>query len=328
MKFPTVRMQRYRQSPAMRKWVAESFLQKKDFIVPLFVSEILKEKQAVVSMPNVYQHSLDSLLQEVERLVNLGISSVMLFGIPEHKDAGGSSSYDEKGIIQQSIALIKKEFPQVIVMADCCLCEYTSHGHCGIMHQGKLKNDETLATLQKVALSYALSGADVIAPSGMMDGMVSSIRHVLDENDFEMTAIMSYAVKYASSFYSPFREAAGSGDVFQGNRKHHQMAPSQSREALREALLDVEEGADYLMVKPGLPYLDIVKLVKEKTLHPLAVYHTSGEYAMVKAAAKAGVLDEKAAFIEIYLGMKRAGADWILSYYADEMANIIDHYEY
>ncbi len=324
MSFPQVRLQRYRQTPAIRRLAEETQLSKKNFITPLFISEKLFDKRAISSMPGVFQHGFASFCQEVEKIAGLGLSSVLLFGIPEAKDPEGMSAYEEEGVIQRAIAFIKREFPHLVVIADCCLCEYTSHGQCGVMRGGLLHNDETLDVLQKVAVSYAAAGADIIAPSGMMDGMVRSIRAGLDRSDFKMVSIMSYAVKYASGFYSPFREAAGSGDVFTGDRKQHQLGFGQSREALREALLDIEEGADYLMVKPSLPYLDIVKLLRDETLHPIAVYHTSGEYAMLKLAAAANIIDERAVLREIFTGMRRAGANWIISYYAQEMAMLLN----
>lgn len=319
MVFPLVRLQRYRVSPSIRRFTAETVLTAKDFIAPFFVREGITEKQKIDSMPGVYQHTLTSLQEEVGHLVSLGLQAVILFGIPLHKDEEGTSSYAPEGIIQQAISILKSAFPHLIVIADCCLCEYTSHGHCLSCAEGQFDHSQTLETLGKIAVSYAEAGADIIAPSGMLDGMVRTIRSALNDAEFPMVGIMSYAIKYASSFYSPFREAAGSSSVFQGDRKHHQMAPSQLKEALREALLDVEEGADYLMVKPSLPYLDILALLKEKTLLPLVTYHTSGEYAMMKLAAAHHLLDEKAAFEEIFLSMKRAGAGLIITYYAEQI---------
>ncbi|CDR32865.1 porphobilinogen synthase [Criblamydia sequanensis] len=324
MTFPTIRMQRYRQTPHFRNILAETSLTKSNLIFPIFIHEGLSEKKAINLMPGFYQHSLKTLHKEVERICQIGIGSVILFGIPNHKDEMGSSSFEPKGIIQSAIRLIKESFPQIVVIADCCLCEYTSHGHCGLLNNHRIDNDKTLKILEKTALSYAESGADIIAPSGMMDGMIQAIRSVLDTHHFEMVSVMSYAVKYASQFYGPFREAGGSIHNFKGDRKAHQLPPTQKNEALREALLDVEEGADFLIVKPALSYLDIIKTIKEETLLPLVAYNTSGEYAMIKAAFSQGMLaDEREAFRETLISMKRAGADLIISYYADEIAKVI-----
>lgn len=320
MTFPTVRLLRNRQTKELRNILAETALHKSDLIMPFFINETLQEKKAVEKMPGICQHSFSSLLPEVERIVNLGLSSVILFGIPEEKDPHGNVAFHSHGVIQKAIQEIKKHFPHLIVIADCCLCEYTSGGHCGIMEEGKLNNDATLASLQKVALSYAESGVDIIAPSGMMDGMVQAIRAGLDAHHHEMVPIMSYAVKYASQFYGPFRDAAGSSGDATVDRKVHQLDPRQSREAVREALLDVEEGADYLMVKPALPYLDMIYQVKTRTLLPVVAYQVSGEYAMLKLAAKQGLFQEWEVFYETLIGIKRAGADLIISYYADEIA--------
>lgn len=319
MSYPDLRMLRYRRTPQIRKLLAETRLNKSDFIYPIFVNEDLKEKKIIAKMPGIFQHCPSTLLREVERVADLGVEAVILFGIPKEKDEVGSSAYDHNGIIQKSISQIKRAFPEMVVIADCCLCEYTSHGHCGIMEGGHLDNDKTLSLLQKMALSYAESGVDIIAPSGMMDGMVQAIRHSLDRNNYTMIPIMSYAVKFASQFYGPFREAGGSADSFLGDRKHHQIQPSQKREALREAFLDIEESADYLMVKPGLPYLDIVHTLREKTLLPIVVYQVSGEYSILKFAASNGLVNEKEAFKESLTCLKRAGADLIISYYADKI---------
>ena len=319
MPFPVTRMLRYRQSQPFRNILAETSLSKSDLIFPLFINETLKDKQAIQKMPGIFQQSPTSLLSEVERIVKLGLESVILFGIPAQKDEMATSAYISGGVIQKSIAVIKKEFPQLIVIADCCLCEYTSHGHCGVIENDRLDNDKTLKLLQKVAISYAENGADIIAPSGMMDGMIQAIRRALDNHQFPMTSIMSYAVKFASQFYGPFREAAGSDDCFKGDRKHHQLAFTQKRESLREALLDVEEGADYLLIKPGLPYLDIIQTVRERTLLPIVAYQVSGEYAILKVAAQQGLLNELEAFRETLISLKRAGSDLIITYYADEI---------
>jgi porphobilinogen synthase len=317
--YPEVRFHRYRKNPALREFFAETSLHAGDFISPIFIKEDGDKPQEVSSMPGVYQHSLNSLLDEVSAVMESGVRAVLLFGIPTHKDATGSSSFDANGIIQKSIRLIKKHFPKMIVIADCCLCEYTSHGHCGIMHNGQLDNDATLEMLQQIALSYAHSGVDIIAPSGRMDHKVGAIRHALERSGFPLVPVMSYAVKYASAFYGPFREAGGAGAVFTGDRKHHQMAPSQRREALREVSQDIGEGADMVIIKPGMPYLDIIRDVRESCQVPIVAYQVSGEYAMLKAGAKAQLYDERIAFHECLLAYKRAGADLIISYYAKEI---------
>lgn len=322
MSFPATRMLRNRKNPQLRNLLAETFLTRHDFIYPLFVNETLKEKKVIQKMPGIFQQSPSTLLKEIERIVNLGIEAVILFGIPKTKNPQGTEAYNPKGIVQKSIQMIKKEFPDLIVIADCCMCEYTSHGHCGIIRNeenDELDNDQTLTSLQKIALSYAESGVDIIAPSGMIDGMVLAIREALDRKNYSMIPIMSYAVKFASQFYGPFREAAGSEDNLKGDRKHHQLAPSQKREALREAYLDVDESADYLMVKPGLPYLDLIQLVRDNTLLPIVAYQVSGEYAMLKLAAAQGLCNEVEVFKETLTCIKRAGADLIITYYADEI---------
>ncbi|MFA6914904.1 MAG: porphobilinogen synthase [Parachlamydiales bacterium] len=315
-------MLRYRQTPQLRKLLAETKLNKSDFIFPLFVHESSREKKLIKKMPGVYQHSLASLLPEVERVAKLGVESVILFGIPSEKDEQGSKAYASDGVVQKSIAMIKKNFPEIVLIADCCLCEYTSNGHCGIMCEGHLDNDKTLESLQKVAISYAEKGVDIVAPSGMMDGMVQAIRQALDQARYPMIPIMSYAAKFASQFYGPFREAS-SDDIFIGDRKHHQIQPSQKREALREALLDIDESADYLIVKPGLPYLDIIQTLRQETLLPIVAYQVSGEYSTLKYAADNGLIDEQEAFKETLICLKRAGADLIITYYADRIVSLI-----
>jgi len=319
MTFPDLRFQRYRQTPALRDFFAEVHLHSRDFIYPIFIKEECDKPEAVLSLPGIYQHSLHSLIDEVAATVDSGINKILLFGIPKHKDPQGSSSFDGNGIIQKAARLIKKHYPNVVVIADCCLCEYTSHGHCGIMENGCLNNDATLGMLKKIAVSYAHSGVDIIAPSGRMDGSVAAIRLALEEAGHPLTPIMSYAIKYASAFYGPFRDAAGAGSVFKGDRKHHQIAPSQRREALRQAMDDIQQGADMLIVKPGMPYLDMIRDVRERCSLPISAYQVSGEYAMLKAAAKAQVFDEKAAFHECLLAYKRAGADTIITYYAKDI---------
>lgn len=276
-------------------------------------------KNPVLSMPGVYQLSVDQVLKEAEQVVELGIPAVILFGIPEHKDAVGSGAYDENGVVQTAIKAIKKEFPQLVVITDVCLCEFTDHGHCGIVHEGTVLNDPTLDFLAKMALSHARAGADMVAPSDMMDGRVGAIREKLDANGFTNIPIMAYSAKYASAFYGPFRDAAGSAPQF-GDRRSYQMDPANSVEALREVALDIEEGADIVMVKPALAYMDIIRQVKEEFGYPVAAYNVSGEYAMVKAAARQGWIDEQKVVLEMLTGMKRAGADLILTYFAKDVA--------
>lgn len=324
MKYPEVRLQRLKRNENLRTLFSEVRLDKKDFIAPLFVKEGTDKPHPISSMPGIMQHSLNSILDEVAEISAAGVSAILLFGIPQHKDSEGSASFHAEGIVQQAIRAIKHKYPAMTLIADCCLCEYTSHGHCGVMEKGGLNNDQTLKVLQKIALSYAAAGIDIIAPSGAMDGMVGAIRKTLDEHNFELLPIMSYAVKYASCFYGPFREAAGAGEVFTGNRKHHQMQPTQRREAMREVQLDIAEGADIVMVKPGMPYLDIIRDVREHFNVPVAAYQVSGEYAMLKAGAKAQLFDELCAFHECFISYKRAGTDLIISYYAKEMANYLN----
>lgn len=318
MAFPCTRMQRLRANPTIRRMLSEVKLSKTDFIAPLFIKEGINHPIAIKSMQGVFQHSLNSLTEEAEKIAKSGIPAVLLFGIPAAKDGNGSGADDRNGIVQSAIKILKKEFPHLMVIADCCLCEYTDHGHCGIMENGGLDNDKTLKRLQSIALSYADCGADVIAPSGMMDGMVGAIREVLEAERFPMVSILSYAIKYASGFYGPFREAGGALDVFKGDRKHHQMQPTQFREGMREVELDIGEGADMLMVKPAGFYLDIIRQVSDRFHLPVVAYQVSGEYAMLKAGAAAGAFDESEAFYEAFASMKRAGANLIISYEAVE----------
>ncbi len=316
--FPTTRLRRLRRTPALRALVRETSLAASDFIYPLFVTAEKNRRKEISSMPGVAQLSVDGVLQrEIESCVQLGIRSVLLFGIPATKDAAATQSYADGAPVQKAVALIKREAPDLVVMTDVCLCEYTDHGHCGIIKGQSVDNDSTLGVLAKVVVSHAAAGADVVAPSGMMDGMVGAIRRALDGASFADTAILSYAVKYASAFYGPFREAAESPPSF-GDRKSHQMDPANVREALRECARDVAEGADALMVKPGLPYLDVLRAVRDAYDLPLASYNVSGEYAMVKAAAKNGWIDERKAVLELLTGFRRAGADLILTYHAKE----------
>lgn len=313
------RHRRLRSSEAMRALVRETTLSVDDFIYPLFVVEGENMKNEVASMPGVYQISLDHLDEELEQLSELGIKAVMLFGIPKEKDEVGTGAYIDDGIVQQATKQIKKTYPEMIVVTDTCLCEYTSHGHCGVIHGEEIDNDESLKLLQQTAVSQAKAGADIIAPSNMMDGFVIAIRRALDEAGFTNIPIMSYAVKYASSFYGPFRDAAESTPQF-GDRKTYQMDPANRREALKEAETDVIEGADFLIVKPALSYLDIVREVKNITNIPIVAYNVSGEYSMVKAAAQNGWIEEKPLVIEMMTSMKRAGADLILTYHAKDIA--------
>jgi porphobilinogen synthase len=312
------RHRRLRRTPAIRKMVRETFLRPSDFIYPIFVTEEGSNiKSEIPSMPNVYQYSLDRLDEELKEVTSLGIPSIMFFGIPKEKDAVGSGAYDEQGIVQQAIRLAKQNYPDLVVIADTCMCEYTDHGHCGIIHDGDVDNDESLTYLARTAVSQAEAGADIIAPSNMMDGFVAAIRQALDEAGFTQIPIMSYAVKYASAFFGPFRDAAESAPKF-GNRKTYQMDPANRREALREAESDVREGADFIIVKPALPYLDVLRDVRNHVNLPLVAYNVSGEYAMVKAAALNGWVDEKAVVLESLTAMKRAGADMIITYHAKD----------
>lgn len=313
------RHRRLRQTPAIRNLVREHRLHVHDLIYPLFVTHGEKVRREVSSMPGVFQLSLDQLDREIEEILKLGIQAVILFGIPETKDAEGSGAYDDEGMVQQAIRLIKEKAPQLLVVADTCLCEYTDHGHCGVVREGKVLNDPSLDLHARTAISQARAGADIIAPSNMMDGFVAAIRHGLDRAGFKQTPIMAYSVKYSSAFYGPFREAAESAPQF-GDRKTYQMDPANSREALREAYSDIMEGADILMVKPALAYLDVIHQLKEQFHLPVAAYNVSGEYSMIKAAAKNGWIDEKALVMEMLTGMKRAGADIILTYFAKDVA--------
>lgn len=313
------RHRRLRSSANMRALVRENHLSVDDFIYPIFVIEGSNIRKEISSMPGIYQLSLDNLAAEMDEVVALGIKSVLLFGIPSEKDACGSGAYHDHGIVQEGTRFIKENYPDVLVVADTCLCEYTSHGHCGLIENGVVLNDASLDLLVQTAVSQAKAGADIIAPSNMMDGFVTAIRAGLDEAGFENIPIMSYAVKYASAFYGPFREAAESTPQF-GDRKAYQMDPANRIEALREAESDVLEGADFLIVKPGLPYLDIVRDVKNNFNLPVVIYNVSGEYSMVKAAAQNGWVDEKNTVLEMLTGMKRAGGDLIITYFAKDAA--------
>lgn len=325
MTFPIIRHRRLRNSAAIRQLVRETTLNAADFIYPLFVTHGENVRREIPSMPGTYHYSVDLLVEEVREVYELGIPAVLLFGVPDHKDAVGSSAYADDGIVQQAIRAIKQAVPELIVIADTCLCQFTDHGHCGVVRESEsgrpaeIDNDPSLELLVRTAVSQAKAGADMIAPSNMMDGFVQAIRKGLDENGFEGVPIMSYAVKYASAYYGPFRDAAASAPQF-GDRKTYQMDPANAREALREARSDVAEGADILMVKPGLAYLDIVHLLKTNFDLPVAVYNVSAEYSMIKAAAEKGWIDEQAVVLETLTSMKRAGADMILTYFAKDVA--------
>jgi porphobilinogen synthase len=319
MSFPTIRLRRLRATPTLRALVRETTLSPAQLIYPLFVVHGHDVHEEIGSMPGVYHHSVDWLAREIDELSALDIPAVILFGIPASKDPVGRENFAEDGIVQRAIRAIKAANPDLLVITDVCLCEYTDHGHCGIVRDGEILNDETLAILGQVAVSHARAGADVVAPSGMMDGVVGAIRSALDGAGWAGISILSYAIKYASAFYGPFREAAHSAPSF-GDRRTHQMDPANVREALREAQLDVDEGADMLMVKPALAYLDVIRCVRDRFDLPLAAYNVSGEYSMIKAAAARGWLDERRAVIETLTALRRAGADLILTYHAKDAA--------
>jgi len=323
MHFPVYRPRRLRKSETIRRMVRETKLSPDDFVYPLFLVHGRGVRQEIKSMPGIAQLSVDRAVREAEEACGLNIPAVILFGIPEKKDARGTEAYARRGIIQQAIRTIKKEVPDLIVITDVCLCEYTSHGHCGVVVDGEVHNDATLALLAKMALSHAEAGADMVAPSDMMDGRVRAIRETLDGKGFEDLPILSYAAKHASAFYGPFREAAESTPQF-GDRKSYQMDPANAREAIREVRLDVQEGADIIMVKPALPYLDIIRSVREEFELPVGAYNVSGEYAMIKAAAQQGWIDEERAMMEVLTAIKRAGADVIITYFAKEAARVLE----
>ncbi len=317
--FPQVRLRRLRRTETLRALVRENRVDVGDLIYPMFVVEGKGIKEEITSMPGIFRYSPDRLPPEMEEVAGLKIPAVLLFGIPENKDETGSSAYHSEGVVQQAIRVIKNSVPELIVITDVCLCEYTSHGHCGIVTNGQVDNDQTLPLLAKMAVSHVEAGADIVAPSDMMDGRVKTIRETLDENGFQHIAILSYAVKYASAFYGPFREAAESAPQF-GDRRAYQMDPPNVREALREVEQDIAEGADIIMIKPALAYLDVIWQVRNTFNYPLAAYNVSGEYAMVKAAAQRGWLDERRVVLETLTAIKRAGADIILTYHAKDVA--------
>lgn len=317
--FPQVRLRRLRTNEAIRSLVRENHVSVSNLIYPLFVVEGKKIKQDISSMPGIHRFSPDMLEPEVKEIASLGIPAVILFGIPQHKDDVGSQAYTADGVIQQAIRMIKKAVPQLLIVTDVCLCEYTSHGHCGVIKGDCILNDETLPMLARMALSHVEAGADIVAPSDMMDGRVKTIREYLDSNGFSNIPILAYSAKYASGFYGPFREAAESTPQF-GDRRSYQMDSPNAREAMREIEQDINEGADIIMVKPALPYLDIIRMARDRFNVPLAAYNVSGEYAMLKAAVQNGWLDEKRVVLEALTSIKRAGADIIITYFAREAA--------
>jgi porphobilinogen synthase len=320
MSFPQTRLRRLRQTPVLRDLVRETRLDPGDFVMPLFVEAGLDGRDPISSMPGVDRLSISAAVEEAGEIASLGIPAVLLFGIPDHKDEEGTGAYDDEGIVQLATRAIKQAHPDLLVMTDVCLCEYTSHGHCGLLRSdGSVDNDSSVDLIARTAVSQARAGADVVAPSDMMDGRVGAVRAALDEDGLADTPIVAYSAKFASAFYGPFREAADSTPAF-GDRRAYQMDPANGDEALREALLDVQEGADVVMVKPALPYLDVIRRVKDETRLPVAAYNVSGEYAMIKAASAAGMLDERSAVLEALTSIRRAGADIVITYHAKDAA--------
>jgi porphobilinogen synthase len=315
--FPISRLRRLRMNEAIREMVSETTLHPSDFIYPIFIVEGKNIRNEIKSMPGIYQLSQENVVKECEEAMKLGVKSVILFGIPNHKDETGTSAYDSGGVIQNAVRAIKRSLPEIVLVTDVCLCEYTSHGHCGVIEDGKVNNDKTLELLVKEAVSHAESGADIIAPSDMMDGRIAAIRNGLDMKGFNEIPILAYSAKYSSSFYGPFREAAESTPQF-GDRKTYQMDFRNSDEAMREIYLDIKEGADMVMVKPALSYLDIIRRAKDNFNIPIAAYNVSGEYSMIKSAANAGWIDGEKAMMEVLYSIKRAGADMIITYFAKE----------
>ncbi|MBV8598147.1 MAG: porphobilinogen synthase [Actinobacteria bacterium] len=315
--FPEVRLRRFRRTGGLRGLVRETHLSLDQFVMPLFVAP---EALADDALPAMSRVTVDGALREVEELVGLGVGAVILFGIPDEKDEEATGAWEDDGIVQRALRALRPEFPELVLVTDVCLCEYTSHGHCGVIVDGEVHNDRSLELLARTAVSHAEAGADVVAPSDMMDGRVHAIREALDEHELESTPILSYAAKYASAFYGPFREAAGSAPSF-GDRRGYQMDPANVREALRECELDLDEGADAVIIKPALPYLDVIRAAREAFDAPIAAYNVSGEYAMVKAAAAGGWLDERQAAVESLTAIKRAGADLIISYWTKQLAS-------
>ena len=321
--FPFLRGRRLRRNENIRRLVRENRLTLDDLIYPIFVRYGENVVEEVPSMPGVYRYSVDRVADAVKEVRDLGIPAVILFGIPEHKDEVGSDTWSDEGIIQRTLRVLKREVPDMYLITDVCFCEYTSHGHCGVLRDHEVDNDATLENLRKQVISHAENGADMVAPSGMMDGMVKAIREALDDAGFTHVPIMAYSAKFASAFYGPFREAAESTPSF-GDRRGYQMDPANGREALKEVLMDVQEGADVVMVKPALAYLDVISKVREMTLLPVCAYNVSGEYSMIKAAGRLGWIDEKRVMVETLLSMKRAGADMIITYFAKEIAQLIN----
>ena len=321
-----IRPRRLRRTSPIRRMVKETCIRVDDLIFPIFVKHGKGEREPIPSMVGHYQLSVDELVKEAEEVWSLGIPGIILFGLPRVKDRLGSEAYARDGIVQKAVAAVKERVPELVVLTDVCLCQYTDHGHCGIIEDGRIDNDTTLDILSRVAISHAEAGADFVSPSDMMDGRVRAIRETLERDGFKDTGILAYAVKYASSFYGPFREAADSKPQF-GDRKSYQMDPANAREAIKEALLDIEEGADIIMVKPALPYLDIIYQVRERIHLPVAAYNVSGEYAMVKAADKRGWIEGEKVMMEMLLSIRRAGADLILTYFAKDAAKILNTYE-
>ena len=322
MLFPDYRPRRLRKNECLRRLVRETTLTVDDFIMPFFVVEGKGIKREIKAMPGIFQFSVDLLIPEVKNVKKAGIPGIILFGIPDKKNELGTGAYAKDGIVQRAVKEIKHKVPDILVITDVCLCEYTNHGHCGMIYKKDVDNDATLDLLARTAVSHVMAGADMVAPSDMMDGRVGEIRGALDENEFTHIPIMSYAAKYSSAFYGPFREAAESAPQF-GDRKSYQMDPPNALEALREVQLDIDEGADILMIKPALPYLDIIKMVREEISHPVAAFNVSGEYAMIKAAAQNGWIDEKSVMMETLMSIKRAGADIIITYFALDAARVI-----
>ncbi len=314
--FPDVRLRRFRRTAPLRGLVRETRLDLESFVMPLFVAPEPLRNDA---LPGMSRFDLDGVVREVEDLVRLGVQAVILFGIPEEKDDEATGAWEDDGIVQQALRALRPRFPELVLMTDVCLCEYTSHGHCGILVDGEIANDPSLAVLARTAVSHVEAGADIVAPSDMMDGRVRAIRDALDDTGFETTPILAYSAKYASAFFGPFREAAGSAPAF-GDRRGYQMDPANVREALRECELDIDEGADAIMIKPALPYLDVIRAARESFDVPIGAYNVSGEYAMLKAAAQAGWLDERAAVLESLTAIKRAGADLVISYWTKDLA--------
>jgi len=315
-----VRLRRLRRTETLRRMIRETSLDVNDLIYPIFIRPGRNVSEPIETMPGQLRLSLDQLPREAEELLGLGVPAMLLFGLPTHKDEGGTQAYAERGIVQEAVRILRKAFPELLIMTDVCLCAYTTHGHCGIVRDGQVLNDQTLELLGKVAISHAAAGADVVAPSAMMDGQVRAIRKALDEADLTGVAIMAYAAKYASAFYGPFRDAADSAPQF-GNRAGYQMDPPNAREALKEIRLDLKEGADIVMVKPALAYLDVIARARERFDAPIAAYNVSGEYTMVKAAAQRGWIDEPRVVVEVLTAIKRAGADLIITYFAKDAAH-------